>query len=893
MPTRPLPCLSQKKASEALQPTQQTYKENIQKTMDHFAELVRAEEEAAIPATSEDEEQDAPAPHPEGAEAGNHADEASINILDWEKEEEADFDLCNLSKSCREKHRSVRRQEWTQFNNGNPKLKPKLVTTRDGSHPTVNRTLIRDFMEFCASKYQPKKCRFQMCVAFLQYYVKIQHTEFEFIPPKGLVMSDPKVSGLFKAIQGKAADDAMANSEDILADCLYRDVTTGQSIRFVKHCLRPSHGSRLQQVTFMARLNLAAVHRESLMAGQRGELIVHQRLGFCFVEQFENIGPHKNGMPIDMTLTNKGKENKVGRREFTALGCHVNPILDAIGLQGIMLLWRFIGNNEPFPDSDNTKAIKERPLYASPKSHMKNHDKVTLGRHWSKANEDCEILTQKITHQGKGQLLREFDRAQIPSGTACRHGNVSSSNKSGKEITRVVVQSYMTNKPAETIVQAAGGDWHNLRGHSPPWALLSEEDPHGYACLLYNLLANSEYGVPALCKSEVDFEKRRGETRKTHRHFVGARLKNAQGYNDAMRSRLQRGLLLAAARPLDEDGNLVENSVPIYQLFSSSCPVFKLPIFQSDDFLRLVERVRVAQDGGSVSSVAPEPRENESETLVLLRRIDSTNRQIQATNRQIQAENGQLRGSFFSLVMMLHGQQQPVDAFPAFMSTTHQGATNFRFYPVQQATTMPALPVPPNPMQAVEQAQSEFTLRGTKRKRKPATGRLEQTGERSYIQSTSNITAWDYWNEYAHGVQGNGRKALRYLESYDPVWRKDKPGTKERKFAMFWSTRKKLYLYVALLIHLGNTEEQAVEELQKIFDEPGNCHPKKEQHQPILKNVNKALAARIDALQVPRFSLTGGLNGVVPTFTSRSDPADVELSEIDLKLGQLYNSLHN
>ena len=576
---------------------------------DHLLALIAADEEAeaaTIPAAASEAVEGAfPNPEAGGAGdqtvAGNHAVEAgTIHILEWEKEEEKDYDVFKLSDSTIDKHRSIRRTEWREFNNGNVEEKPRLVT-REGRNPIINLTLIRDFMAFCENR-GAKECRFRMGAAFLQYYVRIQFTELELSPPKGYVLGDPKVSASLKAIQGKAADDALTNSEDALADCIFRDVTEAQTILFVKTCLSPPPGSMLQGVTFIARLNLAAIHRESLMVGQRGESIVGQRLGFCFVEQFKNIGPHKGGTPIDMSLTNKGKSNRVGRKEYTALGCHVNPILDAIGLQGIMLLWRFIGKKEYFPNGQHTEAIKARPLFVSPNNHMMNYNKNTLGKHWAKANEDCEILTQKITHQGKGQLLREFDMAQILPGPARRHGNVSANNKDGKEHTTVVEKSYMTNKPAITIVQAAGGDWHNLREHSPPWALLSEEDPHGYSPLLHALL-DSEDGVPALSESEADYLQGHDETRKTHRHFVKARLKNAKGYNDAMRSRLQRGLLLAASRPLDDDGNLIASSEPIYRLFpKNNCPVFQLPIFHCSDFLQLVERVRVAQDRDSVNS---------------------------------------------------------------------------------------------------------------------------------------------------------------------------------------------------------------------------------------------------------------------------------------------------
>lgn len=74
----------------------------------------------------------------------------------------------------------------------------------------------------------------------------------------------------------------------------------------------------------------------------------------------------------------------------------------------------------------------------------------------------------------------------------------------------------------------------------------------------------------------------------------------AEGPLEAIKFKIKRGLLMAAARPLNEFGFL-EHSAPTYLRFKDTCPELfgptnvQLCAFRSPAFIDLVERVRLAQ----------------------------------------------------------------------------------------------------------------------------------------------------------------------------------------------------------------------------------------------------------------------------------------------------------
>lgn len=749
--------------------------------------------------------------------------------------------------SQEKKLKSIRTKEWKEFNNGSEAPPTLLHASGLNDISGVRQTsidipLIRGFMQFCFDKGM-KHSRMVTATDFLQNHLRDQHVHICLPNPKGLVRQDPKVKELLKAVLGNTAEAAIEDDTDVLGDVILSDVTVAQSIKFVTHCFNPCNSSRLAKIDMLSRIQLAAGHRETQMAGQRGENLVSQRLGFSFLHHYPNIGPPP-GTYCDMTLTNKGKTNHVGRHDFTALGCHRNPILDAIGLHGICLLWRFAAINEPFPHCLKTSEIKQRPMFRSPQNHLEHMDGTTLYRIWKNANEDLEILTPKVTHQGRGQLNRELDVWGIPEPKICRHTNAATSNKTAGGLGEVSRKSYMITKPAETIVQACHGDWRRMREHDPAWGL-SQQDPNGYRLILDQLI-DSPFGVPDLMHSTVDYALEEAKTRKTHGEYVKKGLKNAIGYLQSMRSRLRRGLLLAAARPLDSNGQLVADGEPIYKLFKN-CPVFTLPIFRTEEFLKLVEKVRAAQDGqASLEATLEQMREANSASHNWMNQMttmmDRNHQQLLSRMDHLESCYQQTRPTPGTEIPT-HQIDQQVNkeqtSQPNQLSESTESPQRVRIIPSRGGST---------------DVDSTLNAQGKKRKRRTATNRLDFVGTR-YVQSDSNVFAKDFWQEYSIGR--GGRRSLRYMEKNEPDWRRDAPG--EKKFTQFFSERKKIYLYIALLISTGEEEESAVQKVQDIFDAPNN-HSRN--GKPRLNKVNKVLTERIRELG----------------FSPKDNPADVELN---------------
>jgi hypothetical protein len=717
------------------------------------------------------------------------------------------------NKNTEKKMKTIRIKEWKAFNNGSEEPPPVMIGAEAHNPNAPNVLLIRAFVTFCAGLPGMKYNRLMSAIAFLQHHLSRQCTANMIGVPRGFVRQEAYVNLLVKNLQKTVAIEVGINDEDMLANVLMVDVEKNQMILLMEHGLCPPEGSDLGVYDVLSRLYLNAAMRESHMTGQRTDSLVHQMLGFCFIYHYKGIGPGTN---VDFTLTNQGKTNSVGRKDFAGMGCHINPLLDATGYHGLALLWRFCGLKEPFPDCLNTSEIKQRPVYRSSKAYNKTMCKKTLYNMWVASNRFCGVIVPRVCHQGRGQLSRMLDGENIPEPKICRHIGFGVTDKA--QMSENSRKSYVTTKPAETIVVAAGGSWKRMEEHVPAWG------PNGAKSYEVSLQALIELAIPGLASGDQRWLEVRNETAQTNKAYLAKGLKNALGFLQAMRSRLSRAFLMAAARPLDADGKLEKESDPIYIRYAH-CAVFSLAIFNSDAFFDLVTKVRVAQDlQVQAEETLGESRSVDSEVINLLRKVVTQNLELVTKVDRVEAQQ------------LVEAQYRAAD------SRKRESPQQEEREPQTRAEREPQ--ARPAVVPIVSVCSNGLTANGTARKRAKASHRLDHVGVK-FVQSQDNVTAQDFWNEYNYGPSGNGEESLRRKEEEtNGKWREDEVGAngkKGSKFKVFWSRHRLIYRFIDVLMYVeSKSEAEAIQECQAIFDSNKSRNGK-----PRMNPVNIILKTRI------------------------------------------------
>ena len=109
------------------------------------------------------------------------------------------------------------------------------------------------------------------------------------------------------------------------------------------------------------------------------------------------VGP-AHGMEFDCSVMNKGKTNKVGKHEYTAIAPHVNPILDTIALQGLCYLVQHLIMGEPIHNFLNVEDYMLMPVYRSARSRVLSS--LTQQEQWHRFYASQGIVINTVTHQG-------------------------------------------------------------------------------------------------------------------------------------------------------------------------------------------------------------------------------------------------------------------------------------------------------------------------------------------------------------------------------------------------------------------------------------------------------------------------------------------------------------
>jgi hypothetical protein len=184
----------------------------------------------------------------------------------------------------------------------------------------------------------------------------------------------------------------------------------------------------------------------------------------------------------------------------------------------------------------------------------------------------------KVTHVCRGQVQQELSNKEVNPQDSERFFGYAASGE--KKMNSNQKDSYLFTPPVAPVCGAADGDLKNPSFHKPVWSInLAETELYNLCPWLYTQLRIVDDAFVLY----PSFKARKGLC-----------LFQAQACLLAMERRISQAVKMLASRPVDDKNNLISESPPIHQWWSSYC-VCRLPFFQSANFLDICRHVYKAQ----------------------------------------------------------------------------------------------------------------------------------------------------------------------------------------------------------------------------------------------------------------------------------------------------------
>ena len=652
---------------------------------------------------------------------------------------------------------------------------------------------MRAFVDYCDRMEDMTFSKMSTVCYFLQthLYRQCQANNCGEKCPKGCVTQDAAINGVRKKYLTERSLEAMMKCEDMIAG-LECDVDFQQMLNMSREVFFPTC-QKTAKMDALGRIQTYAQMVESASTMRRGEDLRCGSFAMQTVIYYEEIGP--SGSLIDLVIRNKGKTNKSGTREASGHSISTNPVKDFAAWQGFCFLYRFVVLNEKFPNLLDSQDLHSRPLYRSMNHYKHGLDYAVQYDQYTSMFDSQGVIVNKVTHQFRGQAMREMDRHDIDHVKISRLAGVTIPGSVGQKQNKSQVNHYMTNPPVQAMVERAGGNHKYPEIHKPAWATVDFS-----ADLLTEL-------CPFLTGQRERIDEAVRQCGGSYKKMKAQCLHQAKAVYDAMANKIKRALLMFAARPHDVRGKLIRDALPPYAEFPGF-PLFRLDFFKERGFLQLVERVKRAQDAEDLinSGVTEESldliRHNlRQEFLPFLReqetRMTSMCVKLQEAVEAIGLGVVGSGGSGRSRQRPNLGPPQEQEQSSTQQLTGAAGSPN-----VDDASS----------------GEQGFPLGrkkdGSPRRRQTPVKRLFFFGNK-YVMSEENVTAKDFWDEYKKGI--NGQKSIEYLEKNEPGWRKDPPG--KTSFRSFWQRRSYIYKLIEVKITGGATEEEAVAFVQEMFNQ--------------------------------------------------------------------------
>jgi hypothetical protein len=670
-------------------------------------------------------------------------------------------------------------------------------------------------------------------ILFIQHHFKLDCNVHDRPAMTTCVRSDAIIDSIINQKRKAKARRIVDDGADIQAKLDVR-ISDEQMDGLVEECFAPTDPA-IGQMHELSRLQTVSGIRHTQTTGQRGQDLRGYTSSMAFTCRVRAIGPGR-GTNVDFAITNDGKVNKEGKITYTALAPHVNPLWDPSGLQGLCLFYRHSIMMEPFPNHVNYIDFQDhpeddfakRPVYREIKDYNAHLDKNTMNDQWKAFYASQNIFSDKVTHQGRRQVQQELcddGISQDKIGRFC-HYSEGGGRKGGNQ---KQAKHYLTNPPVDATVSRSGGDRNHPKQHDPA----------------YNNCGRVSGALDAVMKKgapyvglECDKVKIEEDLTPNYKNREEKRLIMARGSVDAYKHKIERAFLLAAARRVDMDGRLIPDSQPNYLRFQPSISLFRHPVFQSDEFLRLVAEMRKIEDDALSHHVEiSETAMNEVERVIkneVSTQLSCLSSNVQKILTRQDRQDGAMKQNDqtqHQLVEGLYQLAQNQQTLMNYLASPNSGAANHSLTPTLPPFQL-GLPQPHSiPWRGVPQVSimgsvgtgnqpgdngiTDNVTLGLKadgctpRKRKRAIPRHHDYGDGRVLMSTENKSLDDFWFEFAHGRNGN--RALRDLEAVSMDWRRDPP--KSSKFKTFWGYRSPIY---NLITHYMEKEKlNEVEALNK------------------------------------------------------------------------------
>jgi len=654
--------------------------------------------------------------------------------------------------------------------------------TAEGEHDFIK---MRAFINYLDGRPEVTPNLIEVGLQFMQYYLNLDCDAHMKPRVKGAIKADLVIKSVRDRHQTYRAQRDLDEGLDLQAELDLR-ISPKDMIGLIHLVFKPTPGSKVAKLEELSRLQTGSQIRQSMATMQRGDDIRGLMVCMNFVRTMYTVGPG-GGSECDYTITKKGKTNVVGKKEYTAMAAHVNPLLDPAGFQGLCFLYRHSFMNEPFPNHLDWRDFARRPLYRQARCYQKPMDGHTMYTLWKTFYNQQGILSDKVTHQGRRQGQQEMDDHGVSNDKITRMCGYSGADGS---INKKQKRSYLTNPPAEGVVERAAGDPKNTQMHCPAWSTV--KSPALMQCLhqaapYVEVERTKIEAAVAQCSSFMEKKDKR--------------LYMAEGTIGQYENKIKRALLLLASRPYDElNLKLEEESEIIIEKFKDSFSMFShLPVFQSVEFKNLVEDVHVAQDE-EANRVVPLSitARNELERIVVTMVTPELRRQ--------QMELRQVHGEIRQVKTLVEG----IAFGGTALASTPNGLGGTASATLQQTDD-----------EFLSDYTNGLTVSGQPRKRKHAVSRAQSLQEGMVLMSTDNFTLTDFWTEFNAGR--NGIPALRTLEEKGKDWRLDPKLSNQThkrgsKFKTFWAYRSPLYNLITYYMEVQNLDEKAaLEKSNEIF----------------------------------------------------------------------------
>lgn len=205
----------------------------------------------------------------------------------------------------------------------------------------------------------------------------------------------------------------------------------------------------------------------------------------------------------------------------------------------------------------------------------------------------CKLLSTHYMHQWKGQNLRAGESEGLS-----RDERDAMAHRQGD----VLKESYEVGISTRPAVLAAGGDIEHTRQHVNPQLSIAATEAEKRTAIfeLVPMLLSAEQQVKEAVAAvqEAQGKMRRGRKQASGgKAMADARLHSAQGALRALMRMAWIFICQSAARPRDENMQIIEGSKPLYLEGAEYNAVYRqLAFFRGKTFLEVVTKVKAAED---------------------------------------------------------------------------------------------------------------------------------------------------------------------------------------------------------------------------------------------------------------------------------------------------------